>query len=342
MLSWFLIAAILSFVFSAAVRRIALRYRIVDMPGEDRKIHLNPVPLLGGVGVYLSFAATLLFAATTTGRIVSPIIGKGISWQMIIGVLAGGLVLMIGGVLDDIYRLKAKQQIWFPILAALIVVICGVGVSKLTNPLGGIILLAAPLSGIVVFPWLMGTSYATKLFDGLDGLVTGLTVIGALLIMMLGLTTKYYQPDVALIAIIAAGAFIGFLPWNFHPARMFLGEGGSLFAGYMLGVLSVISGAKIAVALMALGVAVIDAGWVILRRVWQKSSIASADRKHLHFRLLDAGLSHRTSVIFIWFISAAFGAATLTLQSSGKLIAFIILAVVTLVVGLATILQKRK
>jgi UDP-GlcNAc:undecaprenyl-phosphate GlcNAc-1-phosphate transferase len=216
-------------------------------------------------------------------------------------------------------------------------------VAKLTNPLGGFIVLAAPLSGLVVFPYLMGTTYATKLFDGLDGLVTGVSAIGALLIMSLALTSRYFQPDVALIAAIAAGAFVGFLPWNFHPAKIFLGEGGALFAGYLLGVLSVISGAKIAVVLMALGVAVVDAGWVILRRVfWEKRSFASGDRKHLHHRLLDAGFGQRTAVIFIWFISAAFGAATLILQSAGKLMAFILLAVFTLALGVAAILRRKR
>jgi UDP-N-acetylmuramyl pentapeptide phosphotransferase/UDP-N-acetylglucosamine-1-phosphate transferase len=245
-------------------------------------------------------------------------------------------------VLDDIYKLPPRVQIIFPIIASLVVIFCGVGVSKLSSPFGGIIYLAAPLSGLVVFPYLMGTTYATKLSDGLDGLVTGIAAIGSVLIMALALTTKYFQPDVALIAALAAGAFIGFLPWNFHPAKIFLGEGGALLAGYILGVLSIISGAKIAVVLMALGVAVVDAAWVILRRVfWEKRSFASADRKHLHHRLLDAGFGQRTVVLFLWFISAAFGAATLLLQSAGKLVAFILLAIVTLLVGTAAILKRN-
>jgi UDP-GlcNAc:undecaprenyl-phosphate GlcNAc-1-phosphate transferase len=239
--------------------------------------------------------------------------------------------------------LPPKRQIFFPIIASLVVIACGIGVSKLSNPLGGIIYLVAPLSGLVVFPYLMGTTYATKMFDGLDGLVSGVTAIGSLLVMALALTTKYFQPDVALVAAIAAGAFIGFLPWNFHPAKMFLGESGALFSGYLLGILSVISGAKIAVVLMALGVAVVDAAWVILRRVfWEKKSISSGDRKHLHFRLIDAGWTQRQAVIFLWFISAAFGASTMLLQSSGKLVAFILLAAVTLTVGIAAILRRKK
>ena len=338
MFFWFAVSAIMSFGLTALVRAVALRYQIVDKPDNSRKIHTAPVPLLGGVGIFLSFSVCLVIAALATGRVVG-----AISWPMMIGVIAGGAILIVGGCLDDIYKLPPRVQILFPIIASLTVIVCGVGVSKLSSPFGGIIYLAAPLSGLVVFPYLMGTTYATKLFDGLDGLVAGLAVIGSLLIMALALTTKYFQPDVALIAALAAGAFIGFLPWNFHPAKIYLGEGGALLAGYALGVLSIISGAKIAVVLMALGVAVVDAAWVIARRVfWEKRSFASADRKHLHHRLLDAGFTQRSAVLFLWFISAAFGAATLLLQSAGKLIAFVLLAIVTLIVGVAAILKRKK
>jgi UDP-GlcNAc:undecaprenyl-phosphate GlcNAc-1-phosphate transferase len=339
MLFWLAASAILSFVLTALVKRLALRYGIVDRPSErPGKIHTAPVPLLGGVGIFLSFSICLIVAALTTGRVIG-----AITWPMLIGVIAGGAILIVGGALDDIKNLPPRLQILFPLAATLDVIFCGVGVSKLSSPFGGIIYLAAPLSGLVIFPYIMGTTYATKFFDGLDGLVTGLAAIGALLIMILALTTRYFQPDVALIAAITLGAFAGFLPWNFHPAKIYLGEGGALFAGYILGVLSIISGAKIAVVLMALGVAVVDAAWVILRRaLWERRSPVSADRKHLHHRLLDAGWSQRNTVLFIWFVSAAFGAATLLLQSAGKLVAFILLAFVTLTVGVAAILKRKK
>ncbi len=337
MLIWFAVAAGLSFVFAAIVRRLAWRYNVVDRPDGDRKIHKTPVPLLGGVAVFLSFSLCLVAAAATNGGIIG-----AITWPMLAGVILGGAILTVGGALDDIYNLPPRLQIISPLLAVVIVIAFGVGVAKLSNPFGTIILLTAPLSGLVVLPYLLGTTYATKFFDGLDGLVTGVAIIGSVLIMLLSLTTKYFQPDVAIIAVIAAGAFVGFLPWNWHPAKIYLGEGGALFAGYILGVLSIVSGAKIAVALMALGVALVDALWVILRRaLWERRSPAAADRKHLHHRLLDAGFSQRTAVLFLWFISAAFGATTLILQSGGKLIAFGLLALVTFTVGIAAILKRK-
>ncbi len=337
MITWLLASAALSFALTYYVRRFALNAGIVDKPGLERKIHDKPIPLMGGIGVYLSFAALLIFAALGTGKIIGTI-----TWPMVIGVVAGGAILIIGGAWDDAKNLPPKRQIIFPLLAIAAVVISGVGVSKLSNPLGGVILLAAPFSGLVVLPYLIGAIYATKLSDGLDGLVAGITAIGALLIMSLALTPKYYQPDVALIAAICAGAYIGFLFWNFHPAKIFLGEGGATFSGFILGALSVVSGAKIAIVLMVLGIAVTDAAWVIARRVfWEKKSFASGDRKHLHHRLIDAGLSQRQAVILLWAVSAAFGAATLLLQSSGKLVAFILLAAVTLVIGAAAIIKRK-
>jgi len=339
MFLWAAGAAVLTFAFTFAVRRFALVTGILDLPGGPRKIHSRATPLLGGVAIFMGFTATLITAALITGAIVRP---DAVSWRMLVGVLVGGAMLVVGGALDDKYGLPPRRQLLFPVIATVVVIISGVEVSKLTNPWGGIILLTAPLSGLVVFPYLMGTTYATKLFDGLDGLVTGIAAIGALLIMGLALTARYHQPDVALIAAIAAGAFIGFLPWNFHPARIFLGEGGALLAGYLLGVLSVISGAKIAVALMALGVAVVDAAWVIIRRLSRRTPLSGGDRQHLHHRLLDAGFTQRTAVVFLWFISASFGAATLFLQSAGKLVAFTLLALTTITVGVAAILKRKK
>jgi UDP-GlcNAc:undecaprenyl-phosphate/decaprenyl-phosphate GlcNAc-1-phosphate transferase len=334
---WFLSAALASFVLTYFVRYLALRFNIVDRPSVGRKIHTTTMPLAGGVGVYIAFAAVTLFACFS-GKIIG-----AITWPMILGVLVAGALLVIGGVIDDAKNLPPKIQILFPIAAALIVVIGGVNVAKLTNPLGGMLLLAAPLSGLVVFPYVLATSYVTKLFDGLDGLVSGVTMIGAIFVCVLALTPKYFQPDVAILAAIAAGAFAGFLPWNFHPAQIFLGEGGSLFAGFILGVLSVISGAKIAVILMALGVAITDAAWVIIRRVfWEKKSFAAGDRKHLHFRLLDAGFSQRQAVLTLWFISAAFGASALLLQSRGKVFVFVILSLTTLALGWAAIINRKK
>ncbi|MEK7164383.1 MAG: MraY family glycosyltransferase, partial [Patescibacteria group bacterium] len=183
--------------------------------------------------------------------------------------------------------------------------------------------------------WLLGTMYTTKLLDGLDGLVSGITVISAFIIFALSLTHKTYQPDVALLAIVLAGSLAGFLIWNFHPAKIFLGEGGSVWVGFMLGVLAIISGGKVATALLVMGVPILDVAWVIIRRVlWEKKSLGESDSKHLHFRLLTAGLSQRKSVLVLWGFSALFGVTSLFLQTRGKVYSLLILLFATIILAL--------
>jgi UDP-GlcNAc:undecaprenyl-phosphate GlcNAc-1-phosphate transferase len=197
------------------------------------------------------------------------------------------------------------------------------------------------MADFLTFIWLMGMMYTTKLLDGLDGLVSGITIIGALIIAAISLNKVVAQPNTALIAIILAGAFLGFLIFNFHPAKIFLGEGGSLFAGLMLGVLAIISGSKIATTLLIVGIPILDVLWVIGRRVFTRKPLGLADKKHLHFRLLDVGFSHRQAVIFLYVLTALFGVAALFLQTFQKLIALIILSLVMLILASALVIMYK-
>lgn len=339
-LAVFLGAILLSVILTPAARWIAWRFQIFDLPGDSRKIHTKPVPLLGGVAPFLSFAVVLVGVLVVRPELIT----TEVPVKKLVGFLIGALVIMIGGFLDDRYRFGPSRQIIFPIVAALIVVASGIGIREITNPFGGVISFVAWLAALLTFLWLMGMMYTTKFLDGLDGLVSGLTVIGAVMVFFLTTTTQWFQPEVGLIAALAAGAFLGFLPWNFHPAKIFLGEGGSLFAGFLLGTLAVISGGKIATTLLVVGIPLLDAAWVILRRLlWEGRSPARADRKHLHFRLLDVGFSHRAAVVILWAIAALFGTLTLVLQSKEKLVALGILLVL-MIVGAAVLVlvSKRK
>ena len=175
-------------------------------------------------------------------------------------------------------------------------------------------------------------------------MVPGVTAIGALVIFTVSLYWDVPSSGTSVLALILAGACLGFLIYNWHPAKIFLGEGGSVFCGFMLGVLAIISGSKIATALLIMGIPILDVIWVIIRRLWQGRSPVSADRKHLHFRLLDIGLSQRQAVIFLYFLTAAFGVTSLFLRSRGKLIALAVLAgiMVFLGLGLVVIYKKKK
>ncbi|MDZ4229564.1 MAG: MraY family glycosyltransferase, partial [Candidatus Veblenbacteria bacterium] len=262
----------------------------------------------------------------------------------ILGLTFGGLVLMVGGYLDDRYHITPLKQFVWPVLAAFLAVGSGVVVRGITNPFGGTIHFdALPLvPGLVGFLWLLGMMYTTKLLDGLDGLATGVGAIGSLIIFGLTQFTPFYQPSVGLLAVMLAGACAGFLAWNWYPARIFLGEGGSLYIGFVLGVLAIISGAKIATALLVMGVPALDVAWVIVRRwFWERHSLAQADRKHLHYRLLDVGLSHRQAVVVLYLITASFGLTSLFLGTQGKVFALIILVGLMAVLGVLLVLIYR-
>ena len=181
----------------------------------------------------------------------------------------------------------------------------------------------------ITFVWLLGVSYTTSLLDGLDGLVAGLTVIGALVIYLVSLSWDVPASGTSYLALLLAGAAAGVLIFNWHPAKIFLGEGGSLWCGFMLGVLAIISGSKVATALLVLGVPAFDVFLVILQRLIKKQKIFSGDGKHLHFLMLRSGLSHRGAVLTFYLIAAGFGLASLYLSSFGKVVGLILLAILT-------------
>ena len=186
-------------------------------------------------------------------------------------------------------------------------------------------------------------TYTTKFLDGRDGLVAGVVAIGALVIAAVSQMVEVSQPDTALLAMAVAGAFAGFLVFNFSPARIFLGEGGSTLAGFLLGALAIISGGKIATALLIFGLPIFDTAAVIIRRYRRKQSIWQGDRSHLHFRLVEIGLTRTQAVLFYWFAAAAFGTSTLVLQGWEKLVAvgLIVSLMIAFLAG-AALIRKRK
>jgi UDP-GlcNAc:undecaprenyl-phosphate GlcNAc-1-phosphate transferase len=342
---YFLLACLLALVFTPWVKTLAGKLKILDVPQAPRKTHQRVTPLLGGLAVYLSFLAGLgvyLFFGEADFRVV-PI-------KFFLGIIFGGLVLVLGGAIDDKYNLPPKILWLFPALASLIVIWSGIGVGIkfISNPFGpaislDYILLGLPLSAIFVWVWMMGMIFTTKLLDGLDGLAAGIALIGGLTMFALSLGPKINQPITASLAIIFSGALLGYLFFAFNPASIFLGEGGSTFLGFILGVLAIISGAKIATALLVMGIPILDVAWVIVKRLWYHKSPFSGDRQHLHFKLLDIGLTQRQAVLVLYAISAVFGGTAVFLQSMGKLIALGLLLCVMISIALITVvLYKRQ
>ncbi|MBI2483686.1 undecaprenyl/decaprenyl-phosphate alpha-N-acetylglucosaminyl 1-phosphate transferase [Candidatus Uhrbacteria bacterium] len=347
---------LISVVFTGVIRRIALRYAIVDAPIGGRKLHTQPTPLLGGLAIYAACTVSIVLYYLLSPDSWIAITDAHVHGKHLFGILLGGGILVLGGMLDDIYSLRPRYQILAPIFAAIVVISFGIGVDVITNPFGGVIRLdqwnillfwwndlprfVTVWADLITFMWLMGMMYTTKLLDGLDGLVSGITVIGAVIISLVSIVFFVNMPT-AVLSLIIAGAFAGFLIMNFHPAKIFLGEAGSTLAGYMLGVIAIISGAKFATLLLILGIPILDVAWVLARRVIvEKRSPFVGDRKHLHFRLLDAGFSHRSAVLALYFFSASFGIAGLFLQSAEKLMALGV--VVALMVVCGFLLYRRQ
>lgn len=331
----FALALFLSLILVPLVKEFAIAKNIVDNPDPVRKIHRRPIPLLGGTAIFISFFSVIFLLNHYV------LIGN-LKWSHWLGFFAGSLILIIGGAIDDRYNLSARKQIVFPVLAIIAVLLGGVEIVKLSNPFGGIINIGY-LSSFIIFFWLMGMMYTTKLLDGVDGLVSGVSLIGVLIIFLFTLATRYYQPDIALAAAILAGAILGFLFYNFNPASIFLGEGGSLFLGFALGVLAIISGGKIAIALLVMGIPILDVAWIIFRRLLAgQNPLKSADKKHLHHRLLALGLSQKQTVFVFYFLSAFFGASALFLQSRGKLLALSLLLLVMLIIVIIFSFWEKK
>lgn len=344
---YFLVTFGLSLFFTFLVKKIATKLKVFDYPDKDRKLHKNPVPLLGGTAIFLSFWTVIFYLYNFSGLVL-----KHFNTRQLWLIFLAGLILMIVGYYDDKFRLNYQWRLLFSVIAIFLVLAGGLNFDGITNPLGGTIgldflkikssLFGTILVGanILAFLWLLGMMYTTKILDGLDGLSAGVCAIGAFAISALASgATKFYQPDVSLVALILGGACLGFLFFNFYPAKIFLGEGGGQFLGLTLGTLAIIAGSKIATALLVMAVPIVDLVWVISERLFGGQSIAQGDRRHLHFRLVDAGLSQWQAVLIFYGLSALFGFFALFMKSGFKLISLIFL--VLIVVFLEIYISKR-
>jgi len=326
---------LLTAFFAFFVIFLAKKFNIIDSP-RDRHKHKKPTPLLGGIAIGLSFILITLFFIVFTDRFPD----EYINLKQFTGIIISTAILMIGGFLDDKYNLKPKYQILFPIIAIISIISFGIGIDYISNPLsGGIIglgdikiyigtFLGSPAiitlyADIFTFFWLLGMSYTTKLLDGIDGLVSGMTGIGFLILGFLSLTSIVHQPDTAFLCFILAGCFLGFLVFNFPPAKIFLGESGSILSGFLLGTVAIVAGGKIATTLLILAIPVFDTLYVIVSRILEKKSPFSGDRRHLHYRLEKQGFSNKQILLFMYLFTLIIGLSSLVFDGKLKLIAFL-------------------
>lgn len=293
------------------VTKAAYRLGRVDQP-DARKVHTVPIPRLGGIAIFLGFCVSVMAIEFLTPGPLFPRTGP------FMGLLIGAGMIFLLGIADDLRPLPAKFKLLVQIVAAAVAVYLGVRIEVLSNPIGGgIIILPMALSvGLSIF-WLVGITNTINLIDGLDGLAGGVSLIAASTTALIALQTK--QPALALLSVALVGATIGFLRYNWNPAKIFMGDSGSLFLGFTLAAISIVGLLKVAataallVPILILGVPIFDTSFAIVRRALQRRPIFSPDRGHLHHRLLGLGFSQRRAVLIIYAICLLFGGTALTI-----------------------------
>jgi UDP-GlcNAc:undecaprenyl-phosphate GlcNAc-1-phosphate transferase len=326
------------------VQRLALAAGAIDAPGDARRIHKAATPLWGGIAIYAGFVAVLLVSLPHDHYV----------WSM----LAGATLLLAVGLWDDRFGIRPGIKLLWQLLAAVILIANGVGIDFITSPFGGVLHLdnpaiAVPINhvthhfrllsdGFTIF-WVVGMVNTINFLDGLDGLAAGVSGISAVIIAALSVGLAVDQPQTATLALGLAGAAAGFLPRNFYPAKIFMGDSGSMFLGFVLGVLAILSGSKVATAVLVLGFPILDVAWAIVRRRRRGVSPFTADREHLHHLLLEVGFSQRTAVLTMYSLTGLFGLLALSADRGNKLLLMgILLAVmVALLAGLALRIRKQ-
>lgn len=336
----FIATALIALLATPAIRRLFGTLRIMDHPDshhpDSRRVHERPLPRGGGIAVAIGFVLVgggiVLFGSgvpTTLGpRSVAP--------EQLAGLFGGAILATVIGAIDDRFDLRARWQFLGQIVVALVAVVAGISVAYIGDPFGpGNIPFAAPLGLAFTVVWIVGMINSLNFIDGLDGLSSGIALIAAVTLGLLSLTSQVNQPLVAILCFALAGGLLGFLRWNFHPAVIFQGTAGVMFLGYALAVLAILGSAKVVVALLVLAVPIIDTFWVIVRRLSSGRSPFSPDRGHIHHRLLDLGLSHRSTVLLIYLVCATLGLMSLLVSSETGVLTFFGALVVFGIVGFA-------
>lgn len=329
------------------IKKAAVYFGAVDNPKEaERKIHKNIMARGGGIAIYLSFV------------IVSFAILGGYSKQFI-GLVVAGTMVMIVGLIDDIKRLSPWIKLAVQVVAALVAAVgFGITIETITNPLGNTLVFTQATNAINLFGlhlsfnwiavglavlWLVGMTNTINFLDGIDGLSGGVSAIAAGIIFLLSISQKVNQPETALLSIVLVGGCIGFLVYNFYPAKIFNGDSGAYFLGMTLGILAIFSGAKLATAALVLGLPILDAVWAVLRRLMHRKSPFTADRGHLHYLFLDAGFSQRQAVLSIYLLCMVFGLIGILGTTTQKIIGIgaLLVVMISLLTGLALIKRKK-
>ena len=318
------VALMISFLMTPVVKSFAYKVGAIDVPKDARRMHKVPIPRLGGLAIFIGFMVSFLLFGEMTRQMQS--------------ILLGAVIIVVLGVVDDITPLPAKLKFVVQILAALIPALNGVEIRVLSNPnllsdnpywsLG---MLSVP---VTVF-WIVAITNSVNLLDGLDGLANGVSAISATTVLVISLLVSDIQVAIAMAALV--GACVGFMPYNMNPAKMFMGDTGATFLGYILATMSIQGLFKswaiisFAVPFLILGLPIFDTSFAFIRRIAHGQNPMQADRGHVHHRLIDMGLNQKQAVATLYVISAILGLSAVVLTTSGELKAMIFFAALCVV-----------
>lgn len=300
----FIIALLVAYFTTPLVKWLAFKIGAVDLP-DKRKVHKKPMARLGGLAIFFGFIASVFFTMQLNNQIL--------------GICFGGTIIVLVGIIDDLRGMDARVKLFFQIVAACVLLIFGLRIEWLSNPFGpGMFFLPFWLSAPVTVLWVVGCVNTVNLIDGLDGLAAGISFIAAITISLMAMASNY--ATAAILTAALAGAALGFLQHNFNPAKIFMGDTGSMFLGFTLASVSVVGSIKslaaiaIIVPILALGVPIFDTLFAIVRRYKSGNPIFAPDKGHLHHRLLQRGMSVKQAVLVMYGISVVLGGVALLMM----------------------------
>ena len=323
------LAALISYLATPFVKRLAVRIGAIDVPTDNRRMHSEPTPRLGGIAIVIAFLlCTFLFVELD---------------RQVRGVLLGAVIILVVGVLDDCLTLRVMPRFLAQIAAACVVYASGCEIRFVSNPFTTGFFDLGVFSGVVTVVWIVMMTNAVNFIDGLDGLAVGVSSISTATMLVISMLMG--EESVAVILAALLGSCLGFMPYNFNPAQIFMGDTGSTFLGFVLAGLSIRGLFKMhavisfLVPFLILGVPFFDITFAVIRRLARHQNPMTADREHIHHRLIDMGLSQKQSVAIVYMLTAILGLAAVLLANSTGVKAFILFAAVCVVavVGFAVI-----
>lgn len=325
-----LFAFLMTYATTPLVRKLAFRVGAIDVPTDNRRMHSKPVPTMGGLAIFLSFTlAMLAFEPMDVSNL---------------GLLGGALIIVLMGVIDDIRPLRALDKLIAQILAALVPIFCGVVIDKVAW--FDTFIYFGDWSIPITVLWIVAITNTINLIDGLDGLACGISAISSLALLIVSLLSLQNQTIIMITAILA-GSCVGFLPYNRHPARMFMGDVGALFLGYVLSVISIQGFFKVNAMIafvapfLVLGIPILDTLFAIVRRLLNGQHPFTSDRQHFHHKLIDMGLNQKQAVSLLYAISALLGISAILLAER-RYMAGLLVMILSLGIGTINLFANKK